>query len=129
MMLIDTHILLWMYSDSDMLTASARDALDNNEICLSIASLWELAIKSSLKREDKRLMIKDSIQTIADSCRAQNIEIIPITPDDCQRIRSLPHHHEDPFDRILIAQAINRDIPLITKDENIWKYDEVKTIW
>lgn len=129
MVLMDTHILLWAFSDSDRLTDSVRNAIDKNDVCISIASLWEIAIKASLNRTDKRLELEDSIQTIADTCKAQGIDIIPITPDDCQRIRALPHHHEDPFDRIIIAQAIERDIPLITKDENIWKYEEVKKIW
>ena len=129
MVMIDTHILLWVFSDSNRLTASARDAIDRNDICVSIASLWEMAIKASLKREDKRLELRESIQTIADTCKAQSIEIIPITPADCQRIRTLPHHHEDPFDRLIMAQAIERNIPLLTKDENIWKYREVEKIW
>ena len=55
MVMIDTHILLWVFSDSGRLTASARDAIDRNDVCVSIASLWEMAIKASLKREDKRL--------------------------------------------------------------------------
>lgn len=129
MVMIDTHILLWIFSDSERLTASARAAIDENDVCVSIASLWEMAIKASLKNADKRLELEDSIQSIADTCAAQGIDIIPITPDDCQRVRTLPHHHEDPFDRIIMAQAIERDIPLITKDENIGKYDEVTTIW
>lgn len=129
MILIDTHILLWILSDSSRLTKNAMNALNTNDACVSIASLWEMAIKASLKREDKRLELDESIQEIAETCVVQGIDIIPITPDDCQRIRMLPHHHGDPFDRIIMAQAIERDLSLITKDENIWKYDEVKKIW
>lgn len=129
MVLVDTHILLWIFSDSERLTEQAKRALDEQNACVSIASLWEIAIKSSLKREEKRLVLEETIQEIAELCVEQGIDIIPITPDDCERIRTLPHHHEDPFDRIIMAQAIVRGIPLITKDENIWKYDEVKKIW
>ena len=129
MVLIDTHILLWIFSDSGRLTARARDAIGGNDVCVSIASLWEIAIKASLTREDKRLELKESIQTIAETCEAQGIKIVPITPSDCQRVRMLPHHHEDPFDRLIMAQAIEMGIPLITKDENIWKYREVEKIW
>ena len=129
MMLLDTHILLWIFSDSERLTDTARNAIDENDVCVSIVSLWEMAIKASLKKEEKRLELENSIQSIAETCEAQGINIIPITPHDCQRVRTLPHHHEDPFDRIIISQAIERDIPLITKDENIWKYEEVKKIW
>ena len=55
MILMDTHILLWAFSDSDRLTDSVRNAIDKNDVCISIASLWEIAIKASLKRTDKRL--------------------------------------------------------------------------
>lgn len=129
MVLIDTHVLLWIFSDSARLTTSVRNAISENGVCVSIASLWEIAIKASLKREDKRLELKQPIQKIVETCEAQEIDIIPISPDDCQRIRTLPHHHEDPFDRLIMAQAIERGIPLITKDQNIWKYKEVETIW
>lgn len=111
MVLIDTHILLWIFSDSGRLTARARDAIAGNDVCVSIASLWEIAIKASLTREDKRLELKESIQTIAETCEAQGINIVPITPSDCQRVRMLPHHHEDPFDRLIMAQAIEDGHP------------------
>ena len=62
MVLIDTHVLLWIFSDSGRLTTSARNAISGNAVCVSIASLWEIAIKASLKREDKRLELKESIQ-------------------------------------------------------------------
>ena len=129
MVLIDTHILLWIFSDSKRLTPSVMDALNKQDSSISIASLWEMAIKASLKKEEKRLVLKESIQDIAVMCERQGIEILPITAGDCERIRLLPHHHEDPFDRIIIAQAVERGMPLITKDENIWKYDEVEKIW
>lgn len=129
MVLIDTHILLWIFSDSSRLTANAKKALEDSDACISIASLWEMAIKSSLPNESKRLELKDTIQDIAKACQDQGIDILPITPGDCQRIRLLPHHHADPFDRIIMAQAIERGMALVTKDENIWKYDEVNYIW
>ena len=129
MVLIDTHILLWILSDSRQITEKARKALDENDVCISIASLWEMAIKASLKKSEKRLELEETIQQIADRCVSQGIDILPITPTDCEKIRTLPHHHEDPFDRIIIAQASTRDFPLITKDENIWKYGDIEIIW
>lgn len=129
MVLIDTHILLWILSDSRQITEKARKALDENDACISIASLWEMAIKASLKKAEKRLELEETIQQIADRCVSQGIDILPITPTDCEKIRTLPHHHEDPFDRIIIAQASTRDFPLITKDENIWKYGDIEIIW
>lgn len=129
MVLIDTHILLWILSDSRQITEKARKALDENDACISIASLWEMAIKASLKKAEKRLELEETIQQIADRCVSQGIDILPITPTDCEKIRTLPHHHEDPFDRIIIAQASTRGFPLITKDENIWKYRDIEIIW
>ena len=65
----------------------------------------------------------------ADLCQSLGIGILPITPLDCERVMRLPHIHEDPFDRMIIAQAATRHIPVVTKDENIWKYPEIEKIW
>ena len=70
-----------------------------------------------------------SLRDIAEECGRNAIEILPITPEDCARITLLPHIHSDPFDRLIIAQALERGIPVITKDESIWTYDEVQKIW
>ena len=129
MLLLDTHALLWVFSDSGRLSDDARDAIGKNDLCVSVASLWEIGIKSSLKKEEKRLELQKSIQEIAAMCDAQGIEILPITPEACEKIRAFPHIHEDPFDRMIVAQAILRNLTLVTKDENIHKYDEVDWLW
>ena len=70
-----------------------------------------------------------SIDDIVMNCEDQGIEILPITPQDCARVMTLPHVHEDPFDRIIVAQAMERGLPLVTKDENIAEYKGVEVIW
>ena len=122
MLLLDTHVLLWIFSDSGKLSETARNAIEENDLCVSIASLWEISIKSSLKKKEKRLNLDKSIAEIADMCEVQGIDILPITMEACERIRRLPHEHEDPFDRMIMAQAILGGMILVTKDENIWKY-------
>lgn len=129
MLLLDTHVLLWIFSDSGKLSETARSAIETNDLCVSIASLWEIGIKSSLKKEEKRLNLHKSFAEIAGMCESQGIDILPITVEACERIRSLPHVHEDPFDRMIMAQAILEGMTLVTKDENIWKYSEVDKLW
>lgn len=125
MVLIDTHALIWALYEPAHLTDAARGAIADNDCAVSIASLWEMSIKVA----KEQLVLKDTIIGIANRCVQMGVDILPISPHDCQRIQALPFIHKDPFDRIIMAQAIERGIPLITKDENIWKYDEVKKIW
>lgn len=70
-----------------------------------------------------------SILEIATMCQSQGIQLLPITPENCEAVRTLPHIHEDPFDRMIIVQAILGNMPLVTKDENIWKYPDVQKVW
>ncbi|MBQ6347697.1 MAG: type II toxin-antitoxin system VapC family toxin [Clostridia bacterium] len=129
MLLLDTHALIWLFSDSCKIPAETRIAMMENDLCVSMASLWEIGIKASLKKEEKRLNIKRSIVEIAGMCDIQGIDIIPITPEACEAVKALPHIHEDPFDRMIIAQAMLGGMELVTKDENIWKYPGVRRIW
>ena len=112
MLLLDTHVFLWTLEDDDRLTATARSAISNNDCCISIITLWEMAVKASLAREERRLRLDRTIDEFADLCMEYCIEILPITSEDCKQVMTLPHLHEDPFDRMLIAQAITRALPL-----------------
>ena len=129
MVLLDTHTLLWMFDDVKQLSEQAMETLRKEELCVSIASFWEMAIKASLPVEKRRLNMKVSIRTLADICRKNQIEILALTPNDCERLMQLPHVHDDPFDRIIIAQAMERGIPLVTRDQRIWQYEDVEKIW
>jgi len=129
MVLLDTHTLLWLFGDSENLTARVVGAINTQERFISVVSLWEIAIKKGLADPKRKLNIKMSILEIAKECDRQGIGILPITPADCNRIEGLPHLHEDPFDRIIISQAMERGLVLLTKDERIWQYDNVETLW
>ena len=130
MVLLDTHVLIWALSDEKgKLSDTVHTTIDNHVLKVSICSLWEIAIKTSLKDGKRRMMLSVPIKEIADICEEREIDILPVTPDDCEMLKKLPHIHGDPFDRMIIAQAMTRGLPLITKDENIWKYPGIETIW
>lgn len=126
MIIIDTHVLIWALYDSEKLSLEAARAIRDNDCCVSIASLWEMSIKAA----KGALKLRETIPEVADRCREMGVELLAITPEHCQRIQSLPDHHRDPFDRIIMAQSLVEGFPLVTKDENIWNgYDEVSKIW
>jgi PIN domain nuclease of toxin-antitoxin system len=125
MILLDTCALIWSLFESDRLSASAEQALRENDRAVSIASLWEMSIKISLGK----LHLSKTITEISRLCEESGIDILPITPEDCEMIQSLPLMHKDPFDRIIMAQSIRKEAGIITDDEKIRKYDMIKTIW
>lgn len=126
MVIIDTHVLLWLLSDSAELSASAKKELKSGkEICVSIASLWEIAIKKSIGK----LKLSYSISDIAEKCEKYKIGILPIRPEHLDLIQNLQPIHSDPFDRLIIAQAITEHMAIITRDSIIPRYDGVDIIW
>ncbi len=129
MVLLDTHILLWILSDPDQLSENALEIIDREPWAISIASFWEISIKTSLKDEKRRLVLGMSLDELEEQLKANGIEILPITTGDCKRAALLPHLHDDPFDRIIISQAMERELPLVTRDQKIWQYDKVEKVW
>ncbi len=126
MMLIDTHVLIWLLSESEELSEKARIELESgNKIFVSVATLWEIAIKKSIGK----LKLAYSIEDIVEKCFKYKIDILPIKPEHLDYIDKLPNIHNDPFDRLIISQAVTEGLQLISKDEKIAKYDVVKVIW
>ena len=126
MYLLDTHTLLWFLYDSDDISEKAKMLIEEaDEVYVSIASLWEIAIKQGIGK----LKNQDSITKIAEVCRKKDLRIIGITPEQLEELKQLPMIHRDPFDRLLIAQAFTNNLILITKDGNITKYNCIKTKW
>ena len=125
--LIDTHTLLWIVTDSPKLSARAKSLyLDvQNTIFVSLASLWELAIKSSLGKISFEMPLEDFVE---EHIRDNDIEILSIELPHILRIEKLPFHHRDPFDRLIIAQQIEENLPVISADEIFDAYG-VKRIW
>ncbi len=121
-MLLDTHAFLWWIADPDhaKLSSTAKDAIadEQNDIIFSVASGWELAIKASLGRlEVPELKIpKDFGQFIVEQAAENDFEVLSVSLDHAMGVYELPYHHRDPFDRLLIAQALAEGIPLLSKD-------------
>ena len=125
MYLIDTHALIWSLFDTDKLSDKAEQIItEDDSVFVSIASLWEIAIKQAIGKLD----IDCSIMEIANQCIELDIDIIGIHPQHLDAIKNLPPYHNDPFDRLIIAQAMEEGYTLITKDSIIPRYD-IKTIW
>lgn len=121
--LIDTCALLWAAGFPNRLSSSVREILadGNNRILVSHSTLWELSIKVTIGK----LNIPEEF---FNELPNHGYEILPITEQHLRAYRSLPLHHRDPFDRLLIAQALAEEIPLITNDSEIQKYT-VQTVW
>ena len=125
MYLLDTNALLFFLYDSGKLSKRASDINHNDEkISVSIVSMWEIAIKSSIGK----LEIKSSISKIAETCEKEQFDILPIKPFHLDEIGRLPAIHGDPFDRLIISQAISENLVIITKDGTIPMYN-VKVLW
>ena len=125
--LLDTHTLLWMLNADHRLSDSGKDIIldDKNELFFSVASYWEICIKKSLGK----LKLKKNWEKIFNQELIYNgIRWIQIEPVHCLKVINLPFHHRDPFDRILIAQAIIGKMQILTKDKHIPRYN-VKSIW
>lgn len=115
--LIDTHILLWWVSENKKLTKSLRTIIENpdNEIWVSTVTVWEIAIKKSLNK----LQAPDNLKEILE---LNSFNLLSLSIDHALAVEHLPHIHNDPFDRLLIAQAIVENLTFITADELIHKY-------
>ena len=119
-LLLDTQILLWAVNQPDRLPAAARTLLTDpdNDLLFSPASLWEIAIKNTLGRDDFRVEPRVLRRGLLDNGYAE----LPITSEHAVNIDSLPRLHKDPFDRILLAQAIVEGITLLTTDAQVARY-------
>ena len=113
-LLLDTHILLWYLDDNANLSTPQRLQIEDrrNQVAVSAASLWEITIKMSIGK----LELIDDIATVENTLRQQGIEILPIQAAHLQRLLSLPFHHRDPFDRLIIAQALAEEMTLVSND-------------
>jgi PIN domain nuclease of toxin-antitoxin system len=119
-LLLDTQILLWAVNQPGRLPAVARALLTNpdNDLLFSPASLWEITIKNTLGRDDFRVEPRVLRRGLLDNGYAE----LPITSAHAVNIDSLPRLHKDPFDRILLAQAISEGITLLTTDAQVARY-------
>jgi len=111
--LLDTHTFIWLSENSDQLSSNLKDIIEEADtVYLSIVSLWEIAIKLNLGK----LSLQQDYEAIETELEASDILLLPITFNDTIQTRDLPLHHRDPFDRMLIAQAITRSLTVISRD-------------
>jgi len=123
-LLLDTHALLWVLSAPERLPPALRRRIraGENEVYSSIASAWEIAIKVALKRLDFE------VDSLADSLAASGIQALDVDLRHVARVAQLPLHHRDPFDRMLIAQALCESMTLVSRDRSLSKYG-VELLW
>ena len=116
--LLDTHSLLWAIFEPDKLSTKAQEVIldRNNIICVSLISLWEISIKQNIGRLD----IPEEFFKVVEK---GGFETIALNSSQIEQYRTLPLHHRDPFDRMLIIQAQQQKLILITRDSEISKYD------
>ncbi len=123
--ILDTNALIYSLCKPNQLTKVASQIITTEkELYVSIASFWEIAIKQSLGK----LAINSTIPDIEKICQQRSIEIIPILSDEIEGVKSLPQIHKDPFDRIIVSQAMKHNFNIITSDTIIPQY-AVNVIW
>ena len=117
-LLLDTHVLLWWLGDDERLPERMRAALadEENEVFVSAASAWEMSIEAALGELTSPDGLREELQQ-------QGFTELPVTVDDGLAAGALPRHHDDPFDRMLIAQATRRGLQLLSVDRRFADYD------
>ena len=123
-LLLDTHVFLWWDQGGRMLPGSTRDAIarPENHIFISAASVWEIAIK-------RRLGKLTFAGSASDAIGANGFHTLPIVPEDAEQAGDLAWSHADPFDRLLVAQAMRLNITLVTADSSIRAFGDVAQLW
>jgi len=124
--LLDTHTALWLFEGNEKLPHTVRNIIFDaeNEICVSVASAWEVAIKTSLNK----LGFDGGVSLFLTAIESNNISLLGIASGHVKIVEELPIIHKDPFDRLLIATALAEGLTIVTIDENIQKYD-VQWVW
>ena len=121
-LLLDTHVALWAITDSPRLSSEARDIIqaERTVVWVSAASIWEIAIKRALSRVRMPVSSADAMRYF----RASGYRVLDIAGEHAAAVESLPPHHQDPFDRILIAQAMVEPMRLMTHDAQVARYSD-----
>lgn len=121
-LLLDTHVALWAITDSPRLSSKARELIESpkSSVWISAATIWEIAIKHSLGRGDMPVSSQDAMRYFRES----GYSFLPVEPEHAAAVEELPVHHTDPFDRILVAQALVEPMRLITHDPMVVRYSD-----
>ena len=124
--LLDTHAILWFLKGNEKMPQTTRDTICNaeNNKFVSIASLWEVAIKSS----SGKLTLDSGIEGFIEAVENNGFSLLEIAPKHIKVATDLPFIHRDPFDRMLVAQAIVENMSIMTIDDNIQEYN-INSVW
>lgn len=123
-LLLDTNVVIWLLlGDTDAVPARVQQAVEeiDNEVVVSAASIWEIAIKRSLDRLTIDANWLDAVFSL-------DLDHLPVTAEHAARVEALPWHHRDPFDRLLVAQASSERMTMVTADRLIGRYN-VDVLW
>lgn len=120
-LLLDTHIVIWFISNDSKLSKKVKNLIEdsNNKCFVSIATYWEISIKYALGR----LNLNSSIEKIFNIIEESGFEILPITLNHILQLSKLEHHHNDPFDRLIISQSITENLQVISNDNYFPAYE------
>jgi PIN domain nuclease of toxin-antitoxin system len=122
--LLDTNVMLWLFLDSSRLNEKFLTTIKKaDDIYLSIVSFWEIGIKQSGKGYDDLELPSDWHVAFKKIVEDFQLKWLPISVDCCRRIEDLPFHHKDPFDRMIIVQAMENDLAVMTSDKVFKEYD------
>lgn len=126
-LLVDSHALVWAMLNDHRLSPRSRRAFreGTDELHVSHVSLWELSIKITI---GKLRTLGSSISYLRDECNEHGISVIPLRFDHILRAESLPLHHRDPFDRLLVAQALEEDLAILSSDSRLRQYS-ARVVW
>lgn len=125
--LLDTHAFLWWIADEPEISDRARDTIadERNQIVFSVVSGWEIAIKFGMGKLE---LPEAPDRLVAEQLSLNNLEVLPMYLNHALGVQKLPDHHRDPFDRLLVSQSIQEDIPIISIDPQIARYP-VDIVW
>ncbi len=121
-LLLDTHVALWAITDHPKLSQQARSLIQSpkTSVWVSVANIWEIAIKYALGRSDMPVSSQDALRYF----QASGYQILAVEAEHAVAVEALPMHHQDPFDRILVAQALVEPMRLMTHDAIVALYSE-----
>lgn len=121
-LLLDTHVALWAITDHPRLSASARELIlaPRAVVWVSAVSVWEVAIKHGLGRGDMPVSGQEALQYF----RQAGYRLLAVEPEHAVAVENLPAHHQDPFDRLLVAQALVEPMRLMTHDATVARYSD-----
>ena len=124
-LLLDTHVALWAVTGHKRLSVRARALIVDpvNSISVSVVSLWEIAIKHALGRQSETA-IALSAREAAEAFALAGYSILSVSPSHALAVEDLPAHHTDPFDRLLVAQALSEPMRLLTHDAQVARYSD-----